>query len=68
MTAETAICLTFMVFAASLVALVWIVLDITRAPIMELHCPRCGVVHGCDDGKCLRCGMGVQLWDRKGGG
>jgi hypothetical protein len=50
------------------VFVVWLVFYVTRAPVMELFCPKCGVVHGHDNGKCLKCGMAVQLWDKKGDG
>ena len=64
-----AICWTIVVVMAALaVFMVWLVFHVTRAPIMELFCPKCGVVHGHDDGKCLKCGMAVQLWKQKGGG
>ena len=68
MTTETLCWVAVGVMAACAVFMVWLVFYVTRAPVMELFCPKCGVVHGHDDGQCLRCGMGVQLCNKKGGG
>jgi hypothetical protein len=56
------------IMAGCAVGMVWLVFYVTRAPIMEPFCPKCGVVHGHDDGKCWTCGLGVELWGKKGGG
>ncbi len=56
------------IMAGIVAFMVWLVFWVTQAPIMDLFCPHCGVVHGHDNGKCLKCGMAVQLWNRKGGG
>ena len=67
MTFETICWAAAALMAGCAVGMVWLVFWVTRAPIMELFCPKCGVVHGHDDGQCLRCGLGVQLWNKKGG-
>ena len=68
MTFET-ICWTMVVImAACAVGVACLIFWVTRSPIMELHCPKCGVVYGHDDnGNCLTCGLPVELWDKKGG-
>jgi hypothetical protein len=68
MTFEAMCWIGLAIMAGCAVFMAWLVFYVTRAPIMDLFCPKCGVVHGHDDGKCLRCGMGVQLQNRKGGG
>jgi hypothetical protein len=69
MTAESICWLALAIMAGCAVFVLWLVFYVTRAPIMELHCPKCGVVYGHDKhGNCIACGLGVQLWDRKGGG
>jgi hypothetical protein len=68
MTAETMCWLALAIMAGFVVFMVLLVFWVTQAPIMDLFCPKCGTVHGHNDGKCLKCGMGVQLWNRKGGG
>lgn len=53
------------ILAACVASLIWIVFYVTRAPIMELHCPKCGIVDRHDkDGNCERCGLPVELFDR----
>jgi len=67
MTVETIFWTVVAIVAACSVGAVWLVFWVTQAPIMELHCQKCGVVDGCDDnGNCLKCGLGVELRDRGG--
>jgi uncharacterized paraquat-inducible protein A len=53
------------IMALSIIGLFWLVLWVTKAPIMEYHCPHCGIVDRHDkDGNCERCGLPVELYDR----
>ena len=68
MTAETICWTVFGIMAGCAVGVVALIFWVTRAPVMELRCPKCGVVHSYDDnGNCLKCGLAVELWDKKGG-
>ena len=67
MTFEAMCWIGLAIMAVCAVGVVWLISCITRAPVMELHCPLCGVVHGHDEhGNCVNCGLGVELHD--GGG
>ena len=68
MTFESMCWIGLAIMAGIAVFMVWLVFWVTQAPIMELFCPKCGTVHGHDEGRCLKCGMAVQLWKQKGGG
>jgi len=69
MTFETICWIGLAIMAVCAVGMVWLIFWVTRAPVMEAHCPSCGVVHDYDDkGNCMTCGLGVELWNRKGGG
>jgi hypothetical protein len=71
MTFEAICWIGLAIMAGCAVFMVWLVFYVTRAPVMELHCPRCGVVHGYDyddNGNCLTCGLPVELCNKKGGG
>ena len=57
------------IFAVCAVSLIWIVFYVTRAPTMIYYCPKCGEIDDHDEhGNCMTCGLGVELWNRKGGG
>jgi len=66
MTFEAMCWIGLAIMAGCAVGVVWLVFWVTRAPVMELHCPKCGVVHDYDDnGNCMTCGLGVELWNMR---
>ena len=69
MTFEAMCWIGLAIMAGCALGMGWLIFYVTRAPIMELHCPKCGVVYGHDEhGNCLTCGLGVELHDKKKGG
>lgn len=55
------------VMALLIIGLFWLIMWVTKAPIMELHCPRCGIVDRHDNrGNCEKCGLPVELFGRGG--
>jgi hypothetical protein len=45
--------------------LLWMTWVVSSAPMMDCVCLKCGITDMDDDGRCERCGLPVELEERK---